>query len=297
MPVIFNKKRMKFIGNIFISLLLMFLLVSCDKDDSVSTNSRAANLVIITDNDQGSYPMVKFLGKIYSSFPDINITYLQSKKFDVYEGAFLLKTAMQSFPEGTVFAGLVEPGAAGKRMVFQVGTKKVFVPDNTLATWALNESPGTVCYNVENSRVLGGENPTSLSFEDFYANAVCSLISGVQCSDFGTQNTKPAIFPIQAPVINGNAYLGQILFTDNFGNCTSNIPESLLASVPQGTEFTLKADTLQLKIKLGTSYSSVAAGQNVCFVNGSKLLELAVNYGNFSEKYGIKSGTRFQIVK
>jgi S-adenosylmethionine hydrolase len=71
-------------------------------------------------------------------------------------------------------------------------------------------------------------------------------------------------------------------------------------------EFGLKpGDTVNLKMpqgtifsKFGTMYSDVAAGETVVFVvNNLDSVQLSVNLGNFSEKYGIKAGTKIEIDK
>ena len=280
-------------------ILVLFSLTSC-KDDEIITvpvESYSNNLVIITDNDPASYEMIKITGKINSSFPGIQITYLQSKQFDIYEGAFLLSTALNSFPEGTVIAGLVEPGADSKRLVYQIGSKRVFVPDNGLSTWILHDYPRTTSYFVENSSVLEGARPADLSYEDFYAYSICSLISGVPTANFGSLCPHAVTFPVQEARIDGNIIMGQVLFTDNFGNCITNIPKSIISNLPEGTVFTLSSGSVQTQIKLGSTYSSVSTGENVCFFNSSRFFVLATNYGNFSEKYHISSGAVIQLTK
>lgn len=277
-------------------IFIVLTLTSCKNEDYIlMPEYQTTNLVIVTDNDPASYSMIKIMGKIRSLFPDLQITYLQCKQFSIYEGAFLLGTALASYPEGTVFAGIVEPGTGNKRLVYQIGSKRVFAPDNGLSTWALHNNPRTNCYFVENPAVLEGARPAELAYEEFYANAICSLIAGVAVQDFGTKCSLPDTFPVQEPQINGNTILGQILFTDNFGNCITNITETYMNNIPAGTLFTLKSDSVETTIKLGTTYSSVPEGENVCFINSSKFLELAINYGNFSERYNLSSGASFQI--
>lgn len=279
-----------------LTILLMAVLVSCTKDDSVIvTDQVMTDLVIVTDNDPGSYMMVKILGEVRSNFPDIAITFLESKQFDIYEGAFLMNTAFQSFPEGTVVAGIVEPGAGSQRIVFELDARRVLVPDNTLPTWILHDNPDCACFYVENAAVLGGNNPDDLSFEEFYAEAICSLLSGTPTSKFGTQCENPELFQVQEPVVSDDIIFGQITFTDNFGNCITNIPKSLFTGLPVGTMFTLQSDTLQVNIELGVTYSSVPIGENVCFINSSNFLELAINYGNFSGTWGVSAGSIIQL--
>lgn len=277
--------------------ILILTLASCTKNEPVYTPATPGNLVIVTDNDPGSYFMVKVMGAVRSSFPDIHITYLQSKQFNVFEGAFLLNTALHSFPAGTVIAGIVEPGADSKRVVFQAGSRRVFSPDNTLSTRILHDYRGTACFFVENPSVLGGALPNDLSFEDFYARAICSLISGIAVSGFGPLCSNPQLFPVQDPALVGDSILGEILFTDNFGNCITNIPDSLIAHLPAGIPLTLKSGLVQQNMIMGITYSSVPEGDNVCFINSSKLLELAINYGNFSEKYNLGAGNRVYLYR
>lgn len=288
----------RFLSHVYTMILIIFVLsglVSCSGDEYVFVPQSSPNLVIVTDNDPGSFIMVKILGEVRSNFPDIQITYLQSKKFDIYEGAFLLNTVMESFPAGTVIAGVLEPGANSRRIVYQCGSKSVFASDNTLSTWILNDYPDTKCYFVENVSVLGGYQPEELSFEDFYAEAICSLISGTAVSGFGPACTIPNSFPVQKAALKGDTILGQVLFTDNFGNCITNIPDNLMSEIPVGSVFTLTSDTIQLSVEKGMTYASVPTGENVCFINSSDFLELAINYGNFSEKYGISAGARIKL--
>ena len=282
---------------LIIAALLILGLASCKKDEVMYTPAIPGNLVIVTDNDPGSYIMVKIMGAVRSSFPDIHITYLQSKQFDVFEGAFLLNTSLESFPAGTVIAGIIEPGADSRRFVFQAGSRRVFSPDNTLSTLILHDYPGTACYFVENPAVLGGAEPKDLSFEEFYAQAICSLISTAPGTAFGPLCSNPKMFPVQDPVVKGDTILGEIMFTDNFGNCITNIPDSLTVQLRQGTMLTMKSDTVQAGMQLGLTYSSVPVGDNVCFINSLKLLELAVNFGNFSVKYNLGAGNRVKLYR
>lgn len=279
------------------AISLIISIIACKRETGPETPPVAGNLVFVTDNDPASYLMIQVVGKVRSAFPDINITWLPVRKFNIPEGAFVLKTAARTFPEGTVLAGLVEPGAKGKRLVYEAGGRRIFAPDNTISTRILHEYPGTKCYFVENTSVLGGMNSEDMSFGDFYAFTICSLLSGAKLSDFGSSCEYPETFPVQDPVADGDSILGEILFTDNFGNCLTNIPDSLISSIPPGTVLTLHADSVSLKLVLGFAYNSVPVGDNVCFVNSSGLLEIAVNYGNFSEKYGLSAGSRITLLK
>ncbi|MEI6436954.1 MAG: SAM-dependent chlorinase/fluorinase [Bacteroidota bacterium] len=280
-----------------LSVLLILFVTSCTKTETGYYSEPVKTLVIVTDNDPSSDIMVGILGAVRSAYPTANLEFFPSKAFNVFEGSYLLNISMQAYPKGTIVAGIVEPGAGSKRMVFAADGKLLIAPDNMLATRILHSHPATTCYFIENPAVLGGAEPSSLSFEEFYKRAILSLMAGTSLSTFGPVCASPLQFPIQEPVISGDTIKGEVLFTDNFGNCTTNIPLVMVSGIPSGTLLSLVSDTTHLTVTMGVSYSSVPIGSNVCFVNSSQRLELAVNYGNFSGKYNISASSKVKILK
>ena len=278
-------------------ILSILLLAACTKTETAYYAETSKILVIVTDNDPGSDIMVGIMGAVKSVNPNIQVQIYESKAFDIFQGSYLFSTTMMSYPAGTYFAGIVEPGASSHRIVYEAGNKFILAPDNMLSTRILNDFPSAKCYFVENPQVLGGALPTNLSFEEFYKQAILSLISGTPLSAFGSVCANPLKFPIQNPVISGDTIKGEILFTDNFGNCVTNIPQGLMTGIIQGSVLTLISDTTHLTITLGVTYSSVPVGENVCFINSSKRLELSVNYGNFSGKYNMGASSKIKIMK
>jgi S-adenosylmethionine hydrolase len=286
----------------FISLNLFFLSLlviatSCTKTETEFYPETPKTLVIVSDNDPGSDIMVGILGAVKSANPGIQIQYFQSKAFDVFQGSYLLYVVVMNYPKGTCITGIVEPGASSKRIVYQAGNEFIIAPDNTLSTRILNYYPLTQCYFIENPQVLGGAQPQDLSFEEFYKRAILSMISGTPLSAFGPVCTYPQKFQVQDPVISGDTIKGEILFTDNFGNCITNIPANLMSNIPIGSVLNLTSDTTHLTTTMGVSYSSVPSGDNVCFINSSQRLELAVNYGDFSDKYHLAAGSKIALRK
>jgi hypothetical protein len=273
------------------------LITSCKKKETECYNETPKTLVIISDNDPSSDIMVGILGAVKSAHPDMQIQYFQSKAFDVFQGSYLLSMTVLDYPKGTYIAGIVEPGTSSKRIVYQVDNEFIIAPDNTLSTRILDIYPMTQCYFIENPLVLGGALPENLTFEEFYKRAILSLISGIPLSSFGPVCTNPLKFQVQDPVISGDTIKGEVLFTDNFGNCVTNIPASLMTNIPVGTVLNLTSDTTHLTITIGTTYSSVPVGDNVCFINSSQRLELAISYGDFSGKYQIRVGSKINLFK
>ena len=282
---------------LYLFFITILLTTACKKTETEYYPETAKTLVIVSDNDPGSDIIVGILGAVRSANPDFQVQYFQAKAFDVFEGSYLLSVAMMNYPKGTYVAGIVEPGASDKRIVFQAGDKFILAPDNMLSTRILNDYPSTQCYFIENPQVLGGALPKDLSFEEFYKRAILAMISGTPVSFFGPVCTNPQKFQVQDPVISGDTIKGEVLFTDNFGNCITNITAGLVTNIPTGSVLNLTCDTTHLAITMGVAYSSVPVGDNVCFINSSKRLELAVNYGNFSGKYLIGASSKIKLRK
>lgn len=273
----------------------ILLLTSCKKQETECYYETPKTLVIISDNDPSSDIIVGILGAVKSAHPDMQVQYFQSKAFDVFQASYLLSMTVLDYPKGTYIAGIVEPGVSSKRIVYKAGNDFILAPDNMLSTMILNNYPLTQCYFIENPLVLGGSLPEDLSFEEFYKRSILSLISGITLSSFGPVCANPRKFQVQDPVISGDTIKGEVLFTDNFGNCVTNIPAGLMTNIPVSTVLNLTSDTTHLTITMGTTYSSVAIGDNVCFINSSQRLELAIDYGDFSGKYKISAGSKINL--
>lgn len=286
---------MKAFKLISLSIISLLLLSGCIKE-TIIRPEETRTLLLLCDFSEASDVVVRIKGSVSSAYPDVEIDYVQTPPFNIREAAYLLEVAAQSYPGGTYFVGIVDPGGTSQRIVFEAtGKKRFLLPDNGLASRVLYYMSVKDLYEVENPLVLGGSNPEDLAFEKFYTEAALSMLADTPLSDFGSALADPVTFEIQDPVRNGRSILGEILFTDNFGNCITNIPDSLLIDFSQGDLLRISTAVDSFLTTFGFSYSSVPVGQNVAFFNSSRRLELAVNYGNLSERYLVGAGTPVQV--
>jgi hypothetical protein len=274
--------------------VFLFLAFACTEKDSV-IKYHDRTLVILSDYDEGSDIMLAIQGAVRTAYPDVEIHYFQTKLFDIKEASYLLNEAIQDYPIGTYFAAIVEPGANMNRIVFETGGKRVLCPDNGICSWTIVNNPAEKYYFVDDPKVY--VKSSELPVQEFYQYAILSLLSDRALSGFGEICPSPVVYTIQSPVFENDTIKGEVLFTDNFGNCISNLPLSLFADAPSGNKFTVIADTSEFEMTFGISYSSVPVGDNVCFINGTGRLEMAVNYGDLSDKYNIHAGTKVFLYK
>lgn len=279
-------------------LLFMLLgLTSCYEQEIVNIENKTRKLVIITDFQKGSSFSLTLLGSVERSFPEVEIEFIQSPSFDIYEASYLLETAAGEYPKGTYFAVFVGTGVDDKFIFFESEGNRYICCDNGLASRVANKSEWIDFYYVENEELLGGKRE-DMAYTEFYKRILFALLSDTKPHDFGNRADDPVMIEIKEPAIEGNSIIGQILYRDNFGNCITNIPAELVSLIFTKSDI-ISADYNGSKffLKYGSFYSSVNTNENVCFINNDNTFELAVNYGNFSSRYSISAGAIIKLSK
>lgn len=98
------------------------------------------------------------------------------------------------------------------------------------------------CYRVENPLDDTGQDPYELSIIDFYLKATQELLSGKPLAEFGSAIPDPVTYPIQDAMKVNDTIIGEIVFTDNFGNCVTNITDSLFQDLELGILLKVNAE-------------------------------------------------------
>lgn len=281
---------LKRLGLIFV-LLMAF---ACTQKETIFKYSDRT-LVIVSDNNEATDLIMAIQGAVRTKYPDVEIHYFQTKPFNIKEASYLLNEAIGEYPVGTCFVGLVEPGTGVERIVFETGGKRVLCPDNGISSWTIENNPADNYYFVEDPKIT--TKSSELPFQDFYVYAILSLLSDKPLNEFGEICPNPFVYQIQSPVLENDTTKGEVIFADNFGNCITNIAIIHLANPEIGVQFNILADTTEFQMIFGTHYGSVPVGENVCFINASGRLEMAINYGDLSSKYNIQAGTKVFLSK
>ena len=272
-------------------IIIVFLSVKCTEEKTIIEHSNQKNLVILSDNDKSSDMIISLMGSVKTKYPDVNINYIQINEFDIFEASYLLDVAVNNYPDGTYFAALVEPDSATKRIVFQTGNKRILAPNNGLVSRVLKYNTINTVFNTDI------EFYKNLEFYDFYKQAILNLLSEKPISDFGSICENPVKYDIQEAEVVGDTVKGEILFVDNFGNCITNINSSIFEQFNVNDILHISTNKNSFFIKYGTSYTSVAENQNICFLNDTKRLEIAVDFGSMANRYNIKAGDKISVSK
>lgn len=281
-------------------------------------------IALLTDYGTRDSYVAELKGAIYSIAHDARIADLTHEvpAFDIREGAYLLGRAARQFPSGTIFVCVVDPGVGTARKAIAVRSAKgkVYVgPDNGLFSRIYDDEGPCVVHELAERRfwrdppspTQGGEAPdragargavepasrgsaeadpsTSTTFHgrDIFGPVAAHLSSGAAIESLGPRVAAPVRLSATAAARDGDAVVGEIVHVDVYGNCSTNIPASLLSEGVfdvNGRRFPRKA-----------TYADVPEGQPVLVIDSEGRVELALNMGSLGASSGWKAGTALRI--
>ncbi len=165
------------------------------------------------------------------------------KPQNIPQGAFVLGTAYQFFPEKTIHVAVVDPGVGTERraIILRTPSADFVAPDNGVLSYVLQQcksvkgrlinnrqqvelEPGMEAVTITKPRFW--RSPVSPTFHgrDIFAPVAARLSLGLPPIDFGEAITSvtrlPLPHPCQAP---DGSLVGHILHIDSFGNLITNI--------------------------------------------------------------------------
>ncbi|GAA7377682.1 S-adenosyl-l-methionine hydroxide adenosyltransferase family protein [Helicobacter pylori] len=230
--------------------------------------------------------------------------------YNIWEGAYRLYQTASYWPQGSVFVSVVDPGVGTKRKSVVLKTKngQYFVsPDNgTLTLVAQTLGIDSVREIDEKAnRLKGSEKSYTFHGRDVYAYTGARLASGaITFEQVGSElPAKVVEIPYQKAKATKGEVKGNIPILDiQYGNVWSNISDKLLNQAK-----IKRNDILCVTISKGSkkkyegkmpyvaSFGGVLEGQPLVYLNSLLNVSVALNMGNFAQKYQIKSGADWNI--
>jgi len=224
---------------------------------------------------------------------------------DLLSASYLLFTAWDYFPSGSVFCAVVDPGVGSERgtLLAEIQGKYLIAPDNGLISLLLRMYPDGLVHSLRTAGLTESDAepatteppPTrplpSSTFHgrDLFAPAAALCAIGHEDQLRG-ERIQPVVLPEIIPEHVADAVHGHILHIDRFGNC--------ICSVHRRDIETLEAKHGRIVVKAGAfhdaslriTYSDVPVGAALCLIGSSGFLEIAVREGSAAKHYGFSSG-------
>lgn len=234
--------------------------------------------------------------------------------YNIWEAAFRLNQVVEYWPVGTVFVSVVDPGvgSARKPVVLHTKTGHYFVtPDNGTLTLVAERLGIQALREIDETRnrLPGSEASYTFHGRDVFAYTAARLAARkINFTQVGRLLPAAVVrLPYQQPVLENGVVKGTITVLDvQYGNVWSNIDGTLLqsAGIAQNDTVTVTIYHKQQQVYTGRvpfvhTFSNVAEGSPLGYLNSRLQFSLAINMGNFAAAHKIESGAdwRMEVVK
>jgi S-adenosylmethionine hydrolase len=198
--------------------------------------------------------------------------------FDAQAGAHLLAAFAGTFPPGTVFLAVVDPGVGTARdaVVVLAGGRWIVGPDNGLLSVMAARSEEVKIWRID--WCPDALSPT-FHGRDLFAVIAAEIARGEFPAD--------KLAPLEKLGVEFDA--GDwpcVIFIDHYGNAWTGI-----CNVPSNARVTASGKTF----RHSESFGFVERGEGFWFMNSVGLLELAVNRGSVAGTFGLKLGDPVEV--
>ena len=296
---------LRYITPAIVTCIITAFLTGCSPEVEQSPDKNA--LVI-----QADFAGEVMVGVAYSVRRDLDIYNVRPliPLYDIRTASKNLAYNAQTWPAGTVFVSVVDPGVGTDRksVVLETINGLFFVsPDNgSLSDPAVQYGIRAV-REIDESVNRRPETDWSHTFHgrDVYSYTGAKLAAGVISYDQVGPLLEPQVIMLDtlgAKLENGILQGFVVGGTGRLGNISFSIDRHLFDDIEPvyGDIFEIKIRNKNLIAWQGNtpyvkSFGDVPVGDNLLFVNSSGDLSLAINQGNFSHEFGIKSGKDWSI--
>jgi S-adenosylmethionine hydrolase len=207
---------------------------------------------------------------------------------DVQAGAFVLWSAVESFPAGTIHLAVVDPGVGSRRRAIglRAGRGDYFVgPDNGLLSPAVDRLGGCVeAVELTNAEYWRPNVSTTFHGRDVFGPVAGHLANGLPLTHFGRPITDPRRLALPEP----RGHNGEVLHIDTYGNLITNLPGS-------GLPAHFRVRITERVVPSATYYEQVAQGALVALIGSSGLLEISARNASAAALIGARRGTPVSI--
>ncbi len=230
--------------------------------------------------------------------------------YNVWEAAYRLEQTATYWPAGTVLVSVVDPGVGTQRRSVVVKTRSghyIVTPDNgTLSFVAQSLGIDSVREIDETvNRRSGSEASYTFHGRDVYAYTAARLGSGqIRFDQVGKLlPAQVVMIPYQKAIIKGDKIYGNIPILDiQYGNVWTNIDAALVKqlNIHPGTLLLVSISHKGKKVyeqsmPFAETFGAVATGKVLAYQNSLMNLSFAINMGNFSAAYNVKSGSDWVV--
>lgn len=295
---------MKFSGRRCLSSFLFFLLALSlcvcggnSKQDDPSDRAATQPVIVFmsdfgTANDSVAICKAVILG-IAPNARIMDITH-QVTPYSIEEGARFLEGVTPYYPEGTVFLVVVDPGVGTSRKAVIVKSKKgqfFVLPDNGLITPVIDRDGLEGAHQITNTAwMIGDKISSTFHGRDVFSPAAAHVAAGEDWTLAGPEVKELVRLQPRSATVEVHGVSGAVIALDDpYGNLITNVTADNFKRLgySPSEKITIKIDKRDFTMSYGNTFMDVAVGQPVVYINSRGLVGIAINQGNFANKYKI----------
>jgi S-adenosylmethionine hydrolase len=203
---------------------------------------------------------------------------------DVVAGAFLLWSAVEAFPTGTIHVAVVDPGVGSDRRAVALRSARgglLVGPDNGLLWPAVERLGGCgLAIELNEPRFWRPRPSSTFHGRDLFGPVAGHLANGVPLEQLGSHIDDPV--PLELPKPRGLA--GEVLHVDTYGNLITNLPADSLPA-----HFAVRIGDQH--VPQAAHYAAVQPGALLALIGSSGLLEISARNASAATSTGARRGT------
>lgn len=278
----------------------------CSPQAKSAHTAASHTIVFMTDfgTDNDAVPICK--GVMLSIDPEIRIIDLthQVTPYSILEGARFLSGTTPYYPPGTVFEVVVDPGVGSSRKALVVKSKRgqyFVLPDNGLTTLVQDGDGLQEAREITNPAwMIGPKLSSTFHGRDIFSPAAAHLARGDDWTQVGPEVPLEKLVRIDIPAarLDEKGITGAILAIDRpFGSLISNVDgeQFLKLGYVHGDDVPVTVGTRRFVLPFVKTFSDVAHGKPLLYIDSRGHVGLAVNQDNFSALYHVRPPAAFAI--
>jgi S-adenosylmethionine hydrolase len=235
--------------------------------------------------------------------PDALITDLthQVTHYQIEEGARFLAGVTPYYPAGTIFLAVVDPGVGTSRKAVIVRSKKgqyFVLPDNGLITPVIDRDGLDSAHEITNPDwILHSEISSTFHGRDVFSPAAAHLAAGLDFALAGPEVPKLVRLAVKSFTLTDGGIRGEIIGLDDpYGSLISDIPADEFKKLGYsiGDKVHVRINDKPMTLPYAKTFMDVPVGYTLLYIDSRGRVGVAVNQGNYSEKFNIRPpGTIF----
>ena len=235
----------------------------------------------------------------------IDITH-QSEPYNIAMGARFLAGSVPYFPKDAVFVVVIDPGVGSTRRAIIAKSRvgQFFVlPDNGLLTLVQDRDGIVEAREITNPAwMIGSGISSTFHGRDIFSPAAAHLARGDDWTTAGPalDVTKLVRLDLHNATVDATGLHGEVIGTDGpYGNLVLNVPAETFAKLGYklGDHVPVTLDGKQYIVPFVKTFSDVAVGKDLFYIDSRGRLSLGINQRNFSETYKVGEGAVLSIPK